>query len=243
MVGAEVTNTGSARQMLIEAAGVQEVSVAAAGTTSSALVTGSGVPLLLLHGFNAAGSLVWWPVFSGLAANHRVVAPDLPGLGESEAFNRPPSPSLVSEWLDDVVEECFDDPITLVATSLSGGFGLRFAAAHPKTLADADSGRRTRIEPVAATTRILDLDDYQPPAIEPDHRKTTGPLSDPRPADRSTTPWTLLGPVPQLHGHPGQPCRGQSGDGWIRHQSNRSTRSRTTVGGSESAGGFVVGSA
>ncbi len=126
-----MTNSGSARQMLINGAGAKQVSVSAVQSTSSMLVAGTGRPLLLLHGFNAAASLVWWPVFRALSENFRVVAPDLPGLGESEALPGPPSASRVVGWLGDVIEECCDGPVTLVATSLSGGFGLRFAAAHP----------------------------------------------------------------------------------------------------------------
>jgi pimeloyl-ACP methyl ester carboxylesterase len=133
-VAPEVTNTGSARRMLIKEAGAREVSVKTAGSISSALLAGSGSPLLLLHGFNAAGGLVWWPVLPTLSSEYRVVAPDLPGLGESAALSDRPSPPLIVEWLNDVVEQCFDDPITLVATSLSGGFGLLYAARHPERL-------------------------------------------------------------------------------------------------------------
>lgn len=129
-----MTGTGSARRLLINAAGAHEVSVTATGSTSSALVAGNGKPLLLLHGFNAAGGLVWWPAFPALSLKFRVVAPDLPGLGESKAPEHRPSPPLVADWLSDVVGELFDEPITMVATSLSGGFGLLFAAHHPERL-------------------------------------------------------------------------------------------------------------
>ncbi len=48
---------------------------------------GEGPPVLLLHGWGCNGGH-WEPVFAALKENHRVVAPDIPGFGESE---EPPS--------------------------------------------------------------------------------------------------------------------------------------------------------
>jgi pimeloyl-ACP methyl ester carboxylesterase len=44
--------------------------------------TGSGSPLLLLHGFTGSGE-DWKHVFAEALAGHRVIAPDLPGHGRS----------------------------------------------------------------------------------------------------------------------------------------------------------------
>lgn len=44
---------------------------------------GEGSPVLLLHGWGCNGGH-WNPVFEALKKNHRVVAPDIPGFGESE---------------------------------------------------------------------------------------------------------------------------------------------------------------
>ncbi len=131
-----MTSSGSARDMLVNVAGAKEVPVSTGDSTTSALVAGSGPPLLLLHGFNAAASLVWWPVIPALSESFRVVAPDLPGLGESESLPGRPSIPHVVQWLAGVIEEYCDEPATLVATSLSGGFGLRFAAVHSDRLRD-----------------------------------------------------------------------------------------------------------
>lgn len=54
-----------------------------------ALVGGSGPPLLLLHGYPQC-RLMWHGVAPLLAAEHTVIAPDLPGYGES--FRPTPTP-------------------------------------------------------------------------------------------------------------------------------------------------------
>lgn len=46
------------------------------------LTAGHGTPLILLHGY-AETSLMWKPIIPALAARFRVIAPDLPGIGDS----------------------------------------------------------------------------------------------------------------------------------------------------------------
>src|SRR5215475_15216071 len=46
------------------------------------LTAGTGPPLLLLHGYTQT-SRMWKPIIPRLAARFRVIAPDLPGIGES----------------------------------------------------------------------------------------------------------------------------------------------------------------
>ena len=49
---------------------------------------GDGPPLVLLHGGIECGGAYWAPVIAPLAERHRVIVPDLPGLGESEPVAR-----------------------------------------------------------------------------------------------------------------------------------------------------------
>ena len=94
---------------------------------------GSGAPLVLLHG--GAGSWQHWvytvPAFS---ASHRVIAPDLPGLGESA---NPPSPpdittvsGIVAAGIDQLLgpEQAYD----LVGFSFGASVGAHVAVLHGK---------------------------------------------------------------------------------------------------------------
>src|SRR5579863_7372010 len=47
------------------------------------LTAGSGTPLILLHGY-AETSLMWKPIIPALAERFTVIAPDLPGIGDSD---------------------------------------------------------------------------------------------------------------------------------------------------------------
>ena len=69
------------------APGFTEKTVQVAGTTWHYRVGGSGPALLLLHGYGDTGNM-WATIAPTLASTHRVIVPDLPGLGES----RPAAP-------------------------------------------------------------------------------------------------------------------------------------------------------
>ena len=77
--------------------------------------------LVCLHGVNAAGSAgEWREVFDELAADHHVVAPDLPGFGRSD---RPPlrySAALYEDFVRDFLAD-LDEP-AVVASSLSAAY-------------------------------------------------------------------------------------------------------------------------
>src|SRR6201997_716459 len=55
------------------------------GLVTSYLEAGQGDPLVLLHGgeFGASAEIGWEHNISALAANHRVLAPDMLGFGQS----------------------------------------------------------------------------------------------------------------------------------------------------------------
>ncbi len=62
--------------------GFRTQSVAVDGGTVSVTVGGSGPPVLLIHGY-AETSLMWKPLAKVLAPKFTVIAPDLPGIGNS----------------------------------------------------------------------------------------------------------------------------------------------------------------
>ena len=68
------------------AAGGASIAVRSAiadGVSLQYLTAGHGPPVVLLHGY-AETSRMWRPLIPGLAANFTVIAPDLPGIGDSE---------------------------------------------------------------------------------------------------------------------------------------------------------------
>lgn len=62
----------------------KDIRIETAGGTIAATVLGEGPPLLLLHGFPQTRAM-WEPVLAPLAAHRRVIIPDLPGYGDSDA--------------------------------------------------------------------------------------------------------------------------------------------------------------
>jgi pimeloyl-ACP methyl ester carboxylesterase len=71
-----------AESIELHAAGLRRASVEVGGDHVAYLIGGSGEPLLLLHGFGADKSS-WVRVAKHLTPHFSVVAPDLPGFGES----------------------------------------------------------------------------------------------------------------------------------------------------------------
>jgi 2-hydroxymuconate-semialdehyde hydrolase len=100
-----------------------------AGITTSVLEGGDGPPLVLLHGGIQAGGIIWWRVLPHLVSTHRVVVPDLPGLGESAPAARLDART-VAGWLDSLIEVSCDEPPILVAHSTPGALAARFAVQH-----------------------------------------------------------------------------------------------------------------
>jgi 2-hydroxymuconate-semialdehyde hydrolase len=76
------------RTRLLAGCAVHERRLDLAGTSSLVLEAGNGSPLVLLHGGIECGGVYWAKVISPLAQRHRVVVPDVPGLGESTPFPR-----------------------------------------------------------------------------------------------------------------------------------------------------------
>jgi pimeloyl-ACP methyl ester carboxylesterase len=100
-----------------------------AGVSTSLLEGGEGPPIVLLHG-QGGFAAHWVQVIPHLVGSHRVVAPDLPGLGESEVrARRLDAPGLVA-WLGDMIAQTCPEPPTLVGISVGGALAARFAAMH-----------------------------------------------------------------------------------------------------------------
>jgi pimeloyl-ACP methyl ester carboxylesterase len=118
------------RQRLLAGAPVTERRLDLAGVSTAVLEGGDGPPVVLLHGQGGWAGM-WLPVAGELTATHRVIAPDLPGLGASRVPGGPPDAAGVLAWLDALVQRTGAEPPTLVGASLGASIAARFAIAHP----------------------------------------------------------------------------------------------------------------
>ena len=123
------------RRRLLAGAPVTERRLDLAGVSTAVLEGGDGPPVVLLHG-QGGWAGVWVPVMADLVRDHRVVAPDLPGLGASRVDGSPPpSTDRVLAWLGELLDRTCPAPPVLVGVSLGGSIAARFAAAHGERLA------------------------------------------------------------------------------------------------------------
>ncbi len=120
---------GDARRRLLAGLPVTERRLPVAGTSTVVLEGGHGPPVLLLHGGIECGGAVWAPIVSALAERHRVVVPDLPGLGASAPVERLDAAAF-ADWLLALLERTGLQRPVLVAHSLAGSLAAGFAARH-----------------------------------------------------------------------------------------------------------------
>jgi pimeloyl-ACP methyl ester carboxylesterase len=116
-----------ARERLLSDLPVTERRLQLAGVSTAVLEGGDGPPIVLLQGEFAA---VWMRVIPELVTTHRVIAPDLPGLGASQVSDGPPDANTVLTWLDELIEQTCAIPPVLVGKGAGGALAARFAVEH-----------------------------------------------------------------------------------------------------------------
>jgi pimeloyl-ACP methyl ester carboxylesterase len=117
------------RQRMLAGLPVTERRVRLSGVTTALLEGDEGPPLILLHGGIECGGAYWAPAIPRLAERHRVIVPDVPGLGESEPVARLDDVAF-ADWFGELLEATCQEKPTLVAHSLLGSLAARFAVAH-----------------------------------------------------------------------------------------------------------------
>jgi pimeloyl-ACP methyl ester carboxylesterase len=115
------------RARLLSGLLVTERRLRLAGVSTSVLEGGGGPPMVLLAGEFAA---VWMRVIPDLVTTHRVIAPDLPGLGASEVPDGSPDAATALAWLDELIDSTCAIPPVLVGKGAAGALAARFSIDH-----------------------------------------------------------------------------------------------------------------
>jgi pimeloyl-ACP methyl ester carboxylesterase len=105
--------------------------IAVPGGELAYTVAGAGEPLLLVHGLGGTRQS-WRRLIDRLAASHRVIAPDLPGHGDSDAPAGDYSLGAHATALRDLLVALGHHSATVVGHSLGGGVGMQFAYQFPE---------------------------------------------------------------------------------------------------------------
>ena len=122
------------RRQLLDRAPVMERRLTLAGVEAAVLEGGEGPPMVLLHGpgeFAAA----WLPVLGDLVRTHRVIVPDLPGHGASEAPRDAIDAAWMRAWLGELLTGTCDEPPVVVGRIIGGAIAADYAAARPDRVA------------------------------------------------------------------------------------------------------------
>jgi len=93
------------------------------------LQAGSGDPLLYVHG---AGGLFWDPLLDALAANHRVVAPEHPGAGESQGLEYVEDLWDLVLYYNELLDHLGIDRAKVVGHSFGGMVAAELACNNPE---------------------------------------------------------------------------------------------------------------
>lgn len=91
-------------------------------------------PIVFVHGAGTdAAAVSWKKAFPALAGSHRVIAPDLPGYGESDRVPQTVAPTtdFYVGVLDALLGELDLVEATLIGISKGGGIGLGYTLDHP----------------------------------------------------------------------------------------------------------------
>ena len=118
-----------ARQRLLTAGPLSERRLELAGFSTAVLEGGDGSPVVLLHGLGEFAA-IWMRIIPELARTHRVIAPDLPGDGASEAADGTLTTARLCEWLAELIERTCPSPPALVGRLSGGALAVRFASGH-----------------------------------------------------------------------------------------------------------------
>ena len=94
---------------------------------------GQGPPVVLLHGLGATNASML-PTFRELATDHRVVAPDLPGFGDSSKPLRSLHAAFYARWLRDFCAALDLERPHVIGNSMGGRIAIEAGLRNPDTV-------------------------------------------------------------------------------------------------------------
>jgi 3-oxoadipate enol-lactonase len=110
------------------------VLIAARGVRLNVEVTGSGRPVVFLHGLG--GEIAHWgPQIQAFRADHQVIAIDLRGFGRSDRTRGDMSLADFADDVADVLHALAPGPAVIVGLSMGGMIGQELALRHPELVA------------------------------------------------------------------------------------------------------------
>jgi pimeloyl-ACP methyl ester carboxylesterase/putative sterol carrier protein len=109
--------------------------VVAMGVRTSYLEAGptDAPPVLLLHGLGATNASLL-PCIADLATDHHVIAPDLPGFGQSAAPRASYTPAWYAAWVEAFQHAVGMRRAVLLGNSLGGRVALEAGLVHPRSV-------------------------------------------------------------------------------------------------------------
>ena len=175
------------RERLLADLPVSERRLDVDGVETAVLEGGDGAPLVLLHG---VGSFApeWGRVIPQLARRHRVIAPDLPGLGESAKHAGGLDAGAAVAWLQTLIAQTCDEAPTVVGHSVGGALAAHLAIQHRtrvRRLVLVDCSSLGRFRPAPALVVALVRYGARPSPVSRD-RFLRQVLADP---ERARTEW------------------------------------------------------
>ena len=109
--------------------------ITAGGVDISYVDTGSGDPIVFLHG-NPTSSYLWRNIIPHLESAGRCLAPDLMGMGESGSspngsYRFADHSALLDQWFEDMG---LTSDVTLVVHDWGSALGFHWAKRHPERI-------------------------------------------------------------------------------------------------------------
>jgi pimeloyl-ACP methyl ester carboxylesterase len=110
---------------------------------------GEGSPLLMVHGLGGS-ALNWLAVGPELAKQHRALAIDLVGFGQTPLFRRSATLGANAHLVHDFIEQVIGEPAILMGNSMGGHIAILEASDHPQSVSAL-----VLVDPAVPGVRIL----------------------------------------------------------------------------------------